>query len=96
VPKERTTRSINSPISNFIDSLKNKLVNEFSSIYNWASDSTEQKENFIQCSDKDLVIEIVSATVSNVDKTKCPSNRQLTNNADCTEKALSSLLAAKM
>ncbi len=41
-------RSINSPISNFIDSLKNKLVNEFSSIYNWASDSTEQKENFIQ------------------------------------------------
>ncbi len=83
-------------VDNFFESIQIKFINEITSFYKWASDSNEQKENFIQCSDKNLVIDVVSAAVSNVDKTKCLTNPLLTKNADCTEKTLTSVLASKM
>jgi len=79
---KRTLRSIEKPITTLLESVENKLI----------ADS----DNVIQCENKDLVINIIKASVSNTDRTRCSKNEGLTKGENCTDSILTTIITTRL
>jgi len=84
----RTVRSIISPFTDLIENLENKLLAKKKIL-------VQDKEAVINCQN-DLVIQIVKASISNVDKTKCALNGMVTKEKPCTDIIMTTLLTQKL
>lgn len=85
----RKPRSIKSPITDFLNKLKGAFIDKIS------FQSTTKPISSIECT-KGLVINIDSAIISNVDKTKCKNKNNLVKNEDCTDNILATIITTQM
>lgn len=101
--------SVDNPMKDFVKSIKGKMIEDNNrqvhyfpetKTFKMFKNSTKikDKETSIKCFNKDTVIKIVKASVSNVDKTKClEMNSHLrTKSIDCTERINTTILATRM
>jgi len=87
----RTKRLINAPISDMFNALHKTETAQT------AKNSEQSNQDTIECSDKDQVINVLSATISNLDKSKCEKlDSTPTEAKSCNDRILSTILASKM
>lgn len=78
---ERFIRSIEHPISDLVDNIKERI--------------NSNEDTRIKCHD-DLVINIIKTSISNVDKSKCQQTKIFGNRKECTDNILTTILMNKI
>jgi len=76
--------------SNTVDIVKRSIESPLSAIF-----KKSESKRIIRCDDKNLIINVIKAEVSNNDKSICKSDLDLTNSVECTDKIFSTILATK-
>jgi len=76
--------------TNTVEIVKRSIESPLTSYFRKLND-----KRIIECTDKNLMINVIKAEISNKDKSMCNTDLDLTNSVNCTEKIFSTILATK-